>query len=56
MRRVFATELESALGLTIETVSRTITCLKTAGLIRLLDNHKVELSDPDTIAELADAA
>jgi CRP/FNR family transcriptional regulator, anaerobic regulatory protein len=49
-------DIADYLGLTIETVSRTITCLKTAGLIRLLDNHKVELSDPDAIAELADAA
>ena len=49
-------DIADYLGLTIETVSRTITCLKTAGLIRLLDNHKVEMTDPDAIAELADAA
>jgi CRP/FNR family transcriptional regulator len=49
-------DIADYLGLTIETVSRTITCLKTAGLIRLLENHKVELADVDAITELADAA
>ncbi len=49
-------DIADYLGLTIETVSRTITCLKTAGLIRLLDNHKVEMTNPGAIAELADAA
>ncbi len=49
-------DIADYLGLTIETVSRTITCLKTAGLIRLLENHKVELADAEAIAELADAA
>ncbi|EWY39355.1 transcriptional regulator [Skermanella stibiiresistens SB22] len=49
-------DIADYLGLTIETVSRTITCLKTAGLIRLLDGHKIELTDLDTIAEMAEAA
>lgn len=49
-------DIADYLGLTIETVSRTITCLKTAGLIRLLENHKVELADAESITELADAA
>ncbi|UEM01957.1 helix-turn-helix domain-containing protein [Skermanella rosea] len=49
-------DIADYLGLTIETVSRTITCLKTAGLIRLLEGHKIELTDPDAIADLSDAA
>lgn len=49
-------DIADYLGLTIETVSRTITCLKTAGLIRLLEGHKIELADPDAISDLSDAA
>lgn len=42
------------LGLTMETVSRTFTQLKTAGLIRLLDGHQVQLLKRDVITELAE--
>ncbi len=49
-------DMADYLGLTIETVSRTITKLKISGLIRLLDGNKIELSDPDEIASLAEGA
>jgi len=49
-------DIADYLGLTIETVSRTFTCLKTVGLIRLLECHRVELTDLDAITDLADAA
>jgi CRP/FNR family transcriptional regulator, anaerobic regulatory protein len=42
------------LGLTMETVSRTFTQLKTAGIISLLDGHQVQLTKRDVITELAE--
>ena len=42
------------LGLTTETVSRTFTQLKTAGLISLQTGGKVELSDIDRLRDLAE--
>lgn len=42
------------LGLTTETVSRTFTELKRAGLVTLLSGGKVQLSDPAALAELAE--
>ncbi|WP_207481184.1 helix-turn-helix domain-containing protein [Arenibaculum pallidiluteum] len=49
-------DIADYLGLTIETVSRTITKLKTAGTIRLLDGNKIALCDPETVASLAEGA
>jgi CRP/FNR family transcriptional regulator len=48
------TDIADFLGLTIETVSRTITKLKTSGLIRMLDGNKIELLDPAALAALAE--
>jgi CRP/FNR family transcriptional regulator len=48
------TDIADYLGLTIETVSRTFTALKTGGLIRLLDGHRIELTDSAAITELAE--
>lgn len=41
------------LGLTVETVSRTITKLKTSGLITLRDGHRIELNNRELLAEVA---
>ncbi|WP_448207817.1 helix-turn-helix domain-containing protein [Azospirillum sp. sgz302134] len=49
-------DIADYLGLTTETVSRGFTKLKTAGMIRLHDNGKVELLDRDAIAGLAECA
>lgn len=48
-------DIADYLGLTIETVSRTFTKLKTSRLIRLLDGHRVELVDTDALEHLAEA-
>lgn len=48
------TDIADFLGLTIETVSRTITKLKTSGLIRMLDGNKIELLDPAALSALAE--
>jgi CRP/FNR family transcriptional regulator len=42
------------LGLTTETVSRTFTQLKTAGTIRLLDGHRVDLARVDELEAIAE--
>jgi CRP-like cAMP-binding protein len=42
------------LGLTIETVSRTFTKLKTLGLIELPQSNRVKLIDIDELESLAD--
>lgn len=42
------------LGLTMETVSRAFTRLKTGHLIRLLGGHVVELADVDALTDLAE--
>jgi len=42
------------LGLTIETVSRTFTKLRTLGLIRLPQSNRVELVDLDQLESLAE--
>ncbi|WP_246179856.1 Crp/Fnr family transcriptional regulator [Microvirga thermotolerans] len=47
------TDIADYLGLTIETVSRTFTKLKTQGLIRLPDPHSVEILDRDRLATVA---
>jgi CRP/FNR family transcriptional regulator len=50
------TDIADYLGLTIETVSRTISRLKADRLIRLLDGNRIELIDPERIADLAEGA
>lgn len=47
-------DIADFLGLTTETVSRTFTQLKTSGVIRLLENSRIQLSDMDGLAELAE--
>ena len=47
------TDIADFLGLTTETVSRTITQLKTHGFIRLLPNNKIHLSDVDGLQKFA---
>ncbi|MBZ6078653.1 Crp/Fnr family transcriptional regulator [Microvirga puerhi] len=47
------TDIADYLGLTIETVSRTFTKLKTQGLIRLPDPHSVEIVDKSRLAVVA---
>lgn len=47
------TDIADHLGLTIETVSRTFTKLKTQGLIRLPDPHSVEILDKQRLAAVA---
>lgn len=42
------------LGLTIETVSRTLTKLKTTGLIELLDDKQIHLAKPEALREIAE--
>lgn len=47
------TDIADYLGLTIETVSRTFTKLKTQGLIRLPDPHAVEIVDKERLSSVA---
>lgn len=47
-------DIADYLGLTIETVSRVMTQLKTSGLIRLLPGNDVALSDATALRALAD--
>ena len=47
-------DIADYLGLTIETVSRVFTRLKTAGIIRLGAGHSVELLDSAKLAELGE--
>lgn len=42
------------LGLTTETVSRTMTQLKTASIIRLLDGHKIHIVDREALEDMAE--
>ncbi|WP_081875661.1 cyclic nucleotide-binding domain-containing protein [Tepidicaulis marinus] len=42
------------LGLTVETVSRTVTKFKTSGLIRLCDHNEIEICDRETLSSIAD--
>lgn len=50
------TDIADYLGLTTETVSRTVTQLKTEHLIRLLSGGKIELADMDALRDLASGA
>ena len=47
-------DIADYLGLTIETVSRVMTQLKTSGLIRLLPANDVEITDPSKLKALGD--
>ncbi|MCM0032206.1 Crp/Fnr family transcriptional regulator [Sandarakinorhabdus limnophila] len=47
-------EMADLLGLTIETVSRQMTRLKNAGVIGLPGGRRVEIHDPDALAEAAE--
>ncbi|MFC7378929.1 cyclic nucleotide-binding domain-containing protein [Brevundimonas sp. GCM10030266] len=47
-------EIADYLGLTIETVSRELTKLKTAGVIRLLSLHELLVVQPGRLREIAD--
>ncbi len=47
-------EIADLLGLTIETVSRQMTRLKNAGVIGLPGGRRVEIHDPDALAEAAE--
>jgi len=47
-------EMADLLGLTIETVSRQMTRLKSAGVIGLPGGRQVVIQDPDALAEAAD--
>ncbi len=53
MRRA---DIADYLGLTTETVSRSITKLKSAGRVRLLQGSKIELPDVDALQELAEGS
>ena len=46
-------DIADFLGLTIETVSRQITKLKTAGVVDLIDNRLFSVSEMDRLAEAA---
>ena len=47
-------EIADYLGLTIETVSRVLTRLKTTGVIRLLDLHELRIEAPDRLRAIAE--
>jgi CRP/FNR family transcriptional regulator len=50
------TDIADYLGLTIETVSRTLSQLRTAGIIRMAGLYSLELADPERLSELSEAA
>ena len=47
-------EIADYLGLTIETVSRVFSRLKTTGVIRLVSLHELRIENPDRLAALAE--
>ncbi|UQV19146.1 helix-turn-helix domain-containing protein [Brevundimonas albigilva] len=47
-------EIADYLGLTIETVSRVFSRLKTTGVIRLVSLHELRIEQPDRLAALAE--
>jgi CRP/FNR family transcriptional regulator len=49
-------QIADVLGLTIETVSRQMTRLKTAGVIALPGGRAITISDPDALQGRAEAA
>lgn len=50
------TDIADYLGLTIETVSRTLSQLRSDGLIRMPSLHSLELADADRLGDVAEAA
>ncbi len=50
------TDIADYLGLTIETVSRTLSQLRAEGLVRMASLHSLELTDADRLSDLAEAA
>ena len=48
-------DIADYLGLTIETVSRTLSRFKRSGLIEIADGHSIALARPDDIADIAEA-
>jgi CRP/FNR family transcriptional regulator len=46
-------DLADFLGLTLETVSRQITKLKTAGVIELIDNREIVVPNIEVLEEIA---
>jgi CRP/FNR family transcriptional regulator len=50
------TDIADYLGLTIETVSRTLSQLRAEGLIRMPTLHSLELANADRLGDLAEAA
>jgi CRP/FNR family transcriptional regulator, anaerobic regulatory protein len=50
------TDIADYLGLTIETVSRTLSQLRADGLIRMSSLHSLELADADRLGDVAEAA
>jgi CRP/FNR family transcriptional regulator, anaerobic regulatory protein len=48
------TDIADYVGLTIETVSRTLSRLRSAGLIRMICCNSLELTDPERLSRLAD--
>ncbi|HUH24872.1 MAG TPA: helix-turn-helix domain-containing protein, partial [Brevundimonas sp.] len=49
-------DIADYLGLSIETVSRVLTQLKTSGLIRLLPGNEIALPDPAALRALGEGA
>ena len=50
------TDIGDHLGLTMETVSRSLSHLKSAGLIALENHHRIRFRDREALEELAEAA
>ncbi len=48
------TDIGDYLGLTTETVSRTITSLKTSNVIRAISGGRIEMTDPDHLRDMAE--
>ncbi len=46
-------EIANFLGLTLETVSRTLSKLSAAGVIRLIESNRIEVIDPTALDEVA---
>ncbi len=46
-------EIANFLGLTLETVSRTLSKLNTSGTIRLIESNRIELTDVDRLDDIA---
>lgn len=49
-------EIANFLGLTLETVSRTLSKLNTAGTIQLIESNRIELIDPEQLRDIASSA